>query len=217
MKTDNELYRVFAAVPDWLFLLTRLPSPGPCLLRSFTVKALERDADGVVVPKDPTQPMTVVEFQFRRDDTIYTPTVVERAAVQEANQMRPVQGIIFFQNNGLDPQTQPWKHVVRAFVLRDVLEALEREQPDHPLVAVFKPLLIASDSTLEAEAVRHYHTIKSSDLEAGVKTALLEAFGSWLLQRFKNKRKEEIEAMILLDELPPLEETESGKDLIRIG
>ncbi len=217
MKTDKELYRVFAAVPDWLFLLTGLPSPGKCSLRSFTVKALERDADGVVVPKDPMQPLTVVEFQFRKDETIYTRTVVEMAAVQEASQMRAVQGIIFFQNNGLDPRTQPWKHVVRSFVLRDVLEALESEQPDHPLVAVSKPLLVAADGTLEAEAVRHYRTIKSSDLESRAKTALLDVFVSWLQQRFKSKRKQEIEAMLAVDELPPLEETESGKDLIRIG
>jgi predicted transposase YdaD len=72
MKTDKELYRIFAAAPGWLFQLTRLPSPGKCSLRSFTVKALQRDADGVVVPEDVTQPLTVVEFQFQRDDAIYT-------------------------------------------------------------------------------------------------------------------------------------------------
>lgn len=108
-------------------------------------------------------------------------------------------------------------HVVKTFVLRDLLEAFEREQPDHPLVAVFKPLLIAQDSTLEAEVVRHYRTIKNSELQASVKTALLAVFVSWLQQRFKSMRKQEIEAMLGLDELPALEETESGKDLIRIG
>ena len=217
MALHQTPYRIFAAVPDWLFQLTGLPSPGKCSLRSFTVKALQRDADGVVVPEDVTQPLTVVEFQFQKDDTIYTRTVVEMAAVQESHDMRPVHGLIFFQNNSLDPQTEPWNHVVKAFVLRASLEAFEREQPDHPLVAVFKPLLIAQDSTLETEAVRHYRTIKSSDLEAGVKTALLEVFVSWLQQRFKSKRKQEIEAMLGLEELPSLEETESGKDLIRIG
>ena len=41
-------------------------------------------------------------------------------------------------------------------------------------------------------------------------------FVSWLEQRFKDKTKKEIETM-LLGELPDLEETASGKDLIRIG
>jgi hypothetical protein len=41
-------------------------------------------------------------------------------------------------------------------------------------------------------------------------------FVSWLEQRLKHLGKKEIE-MILLGELPELEETQSGKDLIRIG
>jgi hypothetical protein len=217
MKTDKELYRIFAAMPEWLFQLTGLPSPGHCSLRSFTVKALQRDADGVVVPEDVTQPLSVVEFQFRKDDTIYTRTVAEMIGVQESNGMRPVQGIVFFSNSSLDPQTEPWKHVVKAFVLRDVLEAFGRDQPDHPLVAVFMTLLIAQDSRLEAEAARYYRTITNSGLAASVKSALQEAFMSWLEQRFKTKGKQEIEAMLELDDLPGLEETESGKDLIRIG
>ena len=44
----------------------------------------------------------------------------------------------------------------------------------------------------------------------------MEVFVSWLEQRLKDKGKQEIEAM-LLGELPNLEETQSGKDLIRIG
>ena len=65
MKTDKQLFKIFEAVPDWIFQLTGLPSPGECQLRSFTVKALAREADGVVIPEDPDQPVTVVEFQLR--------------------------------------------------------------------------------------------------------------------------------------------------------
>jgi predicted transposase YdaD len=57
---------------------------------------LERRADGVIVPKAPDQPLTVVEFQFQADDAIYRRTVVEMAAVQEIYPGRVVQGIIFF-------------------------------------------------------------------------------------------------------------------------
>ena len=48
----------------------------------------------MVVPEALEQPLTVVEFQFQRDETIYTRTVVEMAAVQESHQMRAVQGVI---------------------------------------------------------------------------------------------------------------------------
>ena len=130
--------------------------------------------------------------------------------------MRPVQGLIFFGYNNLDPQTAPWNRVVQAFVLRDVVEAFERDHPEHPLVAVFKPLLVENEVVLESEAVGYYRTIKYSELPAACKSSLLEVFVSWLEQRLSHKSKKEIEIM-LLGELPELEETQSGKDLIRIG
>jgi hypothetical protein len=41
-------------------------------------------ADGVIVPEARDQPLTIVEFQFQADDTIYLRTVVEMAGVQGA-------------------------------------------------------------------------------------------------------------------------------------
>ena len=96
MKTDKELYRIFDVAPEWVFELAGLPSPGKSTLRSMTVKALERRADGVIVPEAPDQPVTIVEFQFQADDRIYGRTVVEMVAVQDAFPGRVVQGIIFF-------------------------------------------------------------------------------------------------------------------------
>jgi hypothetical protein len=84
------------------------------------------------------------------------------------------------------------------------------------LVAVFKPLLVEDDVALEAEAAGYYRTIKYSELPTACKTSLLDVFVSWLEQRLSHKNKKEIEIM-LLGELPELEETQSGRDLIRIG
>jgi hypothetical protein len=216
MKTDKQVYRIFEAVPDWVFQLAGLPSPGRCVLRSVTIKALERNADGVIVPEAPDQPLTVIEFQFQKDATIYTRIVAEMVAVQEATQMRPVQGVVFFGYNNLDPRTMPWTRVVQTLLLRDAVEAFEQSHPKHPLAAVFKPLLADSEEILEREAVTHYRTIKYSELVAASRTNLLEVFISWLEQRLSHKSKKEIEIM-LLGELPELEETQSGRDLIRIG
>src|SRR2546425_310047 len=97
MKTDKHIYRLFQANPDWLFELTRLESPGKSSFRAFTVKALQRDADGVVVPDDPAKPLTVVEVQFQVDVTIYQRIVTEMAALQVEYPGRAVQGIILFR------------------------------------------------------------------------------------------------------------------------
>ena len=216
MKTDKELYRIFEVAPEWVFELAGLPSPGKSTLRSITVKALEKRADGVIVPEALDQPITIVEFQFRADDTIYLRIVVEMAAVQEAYAGRVVQGIIFFGYNNLDPQTAPWTRVVRSYVLPDVLREWERRQPEHPLVAVFKPLLAESEEVLQRHAAGYFRDIEQSSLSAACKRTLEEVFVSWLWQRFRDKTKKEIE-MILFGELPDLEETACGKDLIHIG
>jgi predicted transposase YdaD len=216
MKTDKELYRIFEVAPEWVFELAGLPSPGRSKLRSVTLKELERRTDGVIVPDAADQPITIVEFQFQADDRIYRRTVVEMATVQDIYPERAVQGVIFFGYNRLDPKTKPWVQVVRSFVLPDLLKEWERKHPKHPLVAVFKPLLAESEAALQRQAAEYFRVIRQSSLTAACKGTLEEVFVSWLEQRFKYKDKKEIETM-LLGELPDLEETASGKDLIRIG
>ena len=104
MRTDKQLLRVFETAPQWIFELTGLPSPGASTLKSLTVKALERRADGVVIPEATDGPLTVVEFQFQKDATVYPRIVVEMALLQQSHQMRPVQGLIFFGYNDVDPK-----------------------------------------------------------------------------------------------------------------
>lgn len=77
MKTDKQIFKIFAAEPQWLFELTDLKSPGECVLQAVALKAVEHGCDGLVVPNNPRQPLTVVEFQFQMDPQIYTRTVRE--------------------------------------------------------------------------------------------------------------------------------------------
>lgn len=72
MKTDKQLYELFSAQPLWIFELTGLKPPGKCELQSIVLKAIEQQADAVVVPESVNEPLTVVEFQFQDDPQIYT-------------------------------------------------------------------------------------------------------------------------------------------------
>ncbi len=217
MKTDKQLFQIFAAMPEWLFELTGLPSPGACEMRSFTVKELQRDPDGVFVPHDAQQPLTVAEFQFQKDENIYTRIVMEMAAVQEAHGQRPVQGVIVFGKPGLDPRTAPWTQVVQSVVLQDVLNDLRQRQPQHPLANVLEPLLEHDDDTLESVAAHHYRALKQCDLDDRRREVLLDVFLNWLEQRFQKKSKKEIETMLSPYELPDIRDTQTGRDLIAIG
>ena len=62
--TDKELFLIFQAMPQWLFLLTGKESHGECDFRSEVLKAMERRTDGVAVPRDPTKAITVLEAQL---------------------------------------------------------------------------------------------------------------------------------------------------------
>lgn len=216
MRTDKQIHQIFAANPEWIFELTGLPSPGPCQFRSVSLKAIEQRADGVIFPESADQPLTVVEIQFQRDEGIYLRMVLEMALMQQQAPGRIVQGVILFLELGLAPRSLPWCQIIGSYSIVDLIAALARRIPDHPLVAVFYPVLAESTELLEKEAAGCYHLIKTSGLTAPLRSVLLDVFVSWLEQRFKNKGKQEIEEM-LMGQLTDLRETQSGKDLIAIG
>ena len=59
MRTDKQIYVIFEAAPDWVFQLAGIPTPGKSVLRSVTIKALERKADAVIFPESPDQLLMV--------------------------------------------------------------------------------------------------------------------------------------------------------------
>ena len=127
-----------------------------------------------------------------------------------------VLGMIFFGEARLDPQTKPWTSHVRSIVLVEELRRLAKRAPEHPLVAVFQPLLAGRETDLEHTAGGFYRTIKNSKLKKDVKEVLEEVFVSWLLQRLPDRSKTEIEKM-LIGELPELVDTRAGQDILKIG
>ena len=88
------------------------------------------------------------------------------AQVQMQCAMRLVQGIIFLAKASMDPSTEPWKScgLVRSVYLMEELNAIERQTPDHPLVAVLKPIFEPSNDTLEKEAGIHNRRLQHSAL-----------------------------------------------------
>lgn len=117
MESDKHLYEIFEANPEWLFELTGRHSPGPSKFVSIAVKAIERRADGVIIPDAFAEPITVTELQMHADEEIYGRIVIEMAILQSEYKGRAVDGIIIFGTKDLDPATQPWTRVVSAYYL----------------------------------------------------------------------------------------------------
>ncbi len=216
MDSDKQLYEIFEVNPQWIFELTGRPSPGPCRFISVTVKAIERRADGVLVPDAFAEAISVTELQMQFNKLIYGRVVIEMAMVQAEHTDRIVDGIIIFASRELDPRTEPWCNVVSAYYLDEMLEQLAIRTPNHPLAAVFQPLVEKNRDLLERNAAKYYNQIRVNAPDERTKSKLLAVFVDWVMQRFNDRGKQEIEKM-LLGELPDLRDTQAGKDLIAIG
>ena len=152
MENDKQIYMIFQVEPQWLYLLAGWHSPGPSRFESVTFKAIESRSDGILVCDAVDGPMTVVEVQGYYDLNIYARTALEMALLQKQNPHREIRGIILFLDPTLDPKTIPWTRIIQSISLVEAIAKLQKVDPQHPMIAVFQPLLIENDENLEREA-----------------------------------------------------------------
>ncbi len=93
-----------------------------------------------------------------RDQQIYGRVVEEMAVIQEEHAGREVQGVLIFGSIDLDPQAAPWSRIVSAYYLDDMLTELEHSCPDHPLIALFQPLIEKDNKRLQENASQYYNS-----------------------------------------------------------
>jgi hypothetical protein len=219
LKTDAHFLNIFRAFPAELYRLLGLPDPGPCTVQSVEVKELIRRADCLATPEDPAQELLAVEFQLNRDEGIYDRIIMEAASIRMSQPSRSIRMAIVFGTAALDPRTAPWNKFVQAIYLDEVIPALARSEPNHFLVALFRPLLEPEDKKVEKFAASDYAKLKNLILptthRAISPSLLADIFLDWLLQRFTALNTSQISKMII--QLTPLEETVAGKELIGIG
>jgi predicted transposase YdaD len=100
-------------------------------------------------------------------------------------------------------------------ILEDILEEGFAHKPADPIINTFLPWWLEDATQLAQHAPLAYRAITNATLDAGVRERLQEVFVSWMLERFKHKRYEEVMAMLNI--LTPLEETVAYKQLVGIG
>ena len=216
MESDKQIYLIFQWQPQWVFLLLHEAPPAGARFESVTLKSIEKRVDAAWVPADASLAILVAEFQGYDDNLIYVRIVQAMAMLRSQYPTREVRGLVFFLESRFDPDSDPWREFVQVIYLDEALGQLSREQPDHPMVAVFAPLFARSEEVLETEAAECYNRIDSPELDRASVAGLQEVFVSWLMQRLPYKGAKEIEEM-LLGKLPDIRNTKSGQDLIAIG
>lgn len=214
MTTDKQVYLIFRTLPEMVYVLAGLPNPGVCHMESVSFKDIERTTDGLIVPDDESRPMCLFEVQFQLSATIYTRMAVSMALAQEPHLPREIQGVVFFARRAMDPATPPWPRIVHAVYLEEELLRLARNEPGHPLVAVFAPVFVEDESELEAAAAGYYHQLETASLTEAQRDTLMRVFFDWLMERLQTKSREEI-AMIL--NLSDVRESRAAKELLDEG
>lgn len=219
MKTDKQIYLLLGTGADAFRLLTGgIELPGSYRGRSVVFKELERRADHVFEPESDEGPAYIIEIQAQRGGDVYDRLVLELVLYRKAHPGRTVYGLVMFLDAGCDEPDSPWAGslgtgpLLRPVYLDAVLAKAREREPEHPLLAVFLPLL-ADERELAERAPTAWRRLESLT-EPGSKV-LLDVFLSWLMERHKGRNFEEI--MRMLQVLTPLEETVAYQQLVGIG
>ena len=219
MKTDKQIHLLLGTGADaFRFLTSCIELPGPYRGRSVAFKELERRADRVFEPESGEGPTYIIEIQAQRGGDVYDRLVLELVLYRKAHPGRAVYGLVIFLDAGCDEPDPPWVDslgtgpLLRPVYLDAVLAKAREREPDHPLLAVFLPLLV-DERELAGRAPAAWRRLESLT-EPGSKV-LLDVFLSWLMERHKGRNFEEI--MRMLQVLTPMEETVAYQQLVGIG
>jgi len=222
MHTDKPIYLLLGADPEFLRLLTDgLSIVGPYHLEAVDVKKLERRIDGVILPADTEQPIWTIEVQAQYDKLIYHRLLIGMGLLGERHPQREIRGLLLFISSAQDPKTEPWhscleqtiaRFPIKRVYLTDVLNRLEKSDPDHPLLATFLPYRLDDSEQLREQAPLAYRRIQHAPLTDPARRHCLDVFQSWLLARFDDLTLEEI--LIMLGELTPLEKTRAYREIV---
>jgi hypothetical protein len=104
----------------------------------------------------------------------------------------------------------------RIHFLDERIRELAEVEPDSPLVSVFFPLLERDESKLVAGFRQRYAKLReSAEIPVEARERWKKVFQLWLMRALGAETLKEIEKM-LLEDLPEVEETAWGKELIAI-
>jgi predicted transposase YdaD len=222
MQTDKLFHEFFQLVPQALFELLQITPPCPYRFESPVVKASERRIDGLLEPADPQYERYFLELQGYPDNTVYWRSVQEIGLYHQQRpklNKHPWRAIILFLNPADDPGPEtlgtlyhgdmPW------LIVGYIPDLLARVQNPSPVLNVLRPLITEHDEEVRQKAPGWLSDIRHlPDLDQATQERLVGLLVQFIMQKFSQYNRKEIEKMI---QLVPLEETVAGQELIQEG
>lgn len=227
MKTDAAFFELVESNPDWLTELSNLSLPKFRGASSQTMKTTEEiSADFLLEPVNESDPYFTSELQLYFDHSSYNRAELSRCMVWRSLNSasdcrlksytpRKVKGLIIFGDRDCLPPDSNCHPDIECLFLDKLIADLRERDPESPLVAVLAPL-VDSEKTLEKEASRYYAVIQTSEnLTSDEREVMVKVFLHFMTQIFTDLTTKQLQDMI--SQLPPIEETRVGRELIGKG
>ncbi|MCL4868473.1 MAG: Rpn family recombination-promoting nuclease/putative transposase [Anaerolineae bacterium] len=222
MKTDTLFHEYFQLVPEALLELFQITPACRYQFSSPVLKGKERRLDGLLEPKDPQQPRYFLELQGYPDEAIYWRLVEE---LGRFHSQKPKLGrgrwhaFLLFLDAAYDPGLEtlgdlyhgnmPW---LTTGVLSDLLPKLTHPSP---ALNVLQPLIVATPDIIRGQASSWISSIQQNEqLDSQTQNRLIELLVQFVVQRFSQLSRQEIDQML---QLTPLEKTKAGQELMDLG
>ncbi len=231
MKSDKEFFVVYEADPSKLYEVIKMPYPkdgAEC--RTEQRKEIEKTADSTVIPNDPNEKALIVENQGYRTENLHSRALVSTGLFLDRYPDRECEVHLIYLTRTLNPHSlttssgkkrknpkplpcsnfDPDDHY-----LDERIREIAKTDPDNPLVSVFFPLLERDKTKLLANFQKHYDNLEQTPgLQTKAREKWRDVFQLWLMRALEINF-EQVQKMLLKD-LPPVEETKWGKELIEI-
>jgi predicted transposase YdaD len=222
MKTDTLFHEYFQLVPEALLELFQITPACRYQFSSPVLKGKERRLDGLLEPQDPQQPRYFLELQGYPDEAIYW-RLVEELGRFHSQKSKSGRGrwhaFLLFLDTAYDPGIEtlgdlyhgdmPW---LTTGVLSDLLPKVTHPSP---ALHVLEPLIVPTPEIIGERASNWIGTIQQTkSLDPQTQNRLIELLVQFVVQRFSQLTRQEIDQML---QLTPLEKTKAGQELMDIG
>jgi predicted transposase/invertase (TIGR01784 family) len=205
MKTDSLFYRLFVTFPGLLFELMDAPElpADRYQVKSVEVKDTQLTLDGLWLPPEDMEEASLlfVEVQFQRDEALYFRLSTE--IMMYLRQYRPGrrwQGVVVYPSTRTDTGLPVELQCLDTVIQRIYLDQLPLSPSESLGVSLIR--LIVEPSETAAAAARALATrTRTLKLDQAIQQQWLELLELVVIYKYPNLSREDIEAMLGLDEL----------------
>ena len=201
MKTDSIFYRLFQSYPASFFELINLPKSTAenYEFTSIEVKQLAFRLDGLFLPKSPDQPFYLLEVQMQPDEELYHRIFAELFLyVRQYRPLQPWRVVVVYPSRSIDrPELIQFPELLGSDrVQRFYLDEIESNNLS---LGVLK--LIVEPEEQAVELARSLLAQVKQETGANRQNAFLELIETIIVYKFPQKTREEIAAMLGLEDL----------------